>query len=203
MKKLFLLLALSLACFGQLTSSVSSTALKPGQSALLTISTPGSGPAVFTGLQWDWTLAGLTPATPTLVANLATKTLVTNASVTRSILYGATAATQGPVSNGPLATLSVTVPAGTPPGILNIGATAPVAADATGSGVAIVASPLVSITVLPLTLVGDLNGDGKVDLTDENLEILQIFGGVPCTNGDLNGDGVCNIKDLNLIAKQL
>lgn len=54
-------------------------------------------------------------------------------------------------------------------------------------------------------LVGDVNGDGKVDMKDLGL-VARSFGATPSSPRwnavcDLNGDGIINIKDLGIVAR--
>ncbi len=49
------------------------------------------------------------------------------------------------------------------------------------------------------TLLGDLNGDNEVNITDVNLLIEAISTGNGEANFDLNGDGSINITDLSIL----
>lgn len=51
-------------------------------------------------------------------------------------------------------------------------------------------------------VVGDINGDGNVDVSDVNLAVLYILGKTQFTpeqfkRGDVNGDGVIDVTDVN------
>ena len=48
-------------------------------------------------------------------------------------------------------------------------------------------------------LTGDVNGDGKVNISDINAVINMILSGKTDTAGDVNSDGQVNISDVNLI----
>lgn len=53
-------------------------------------------------------------------------------------------------------------------------------------------------------VVGDINGDGRVDVTDVNLAVNYILGKQQFTpeqfkRGDVNGDGVIDVTDVNAI----
>jgi len=47
-------------------------------------------------------------------------------------------------------------------------------------------------------IVGDVNGDGEVNIADVNAVINMILDS-PAENGDVNGDGEVNIADVNAI----
>jgi hypothetical protein len=58
---------------------------------------------------------------------------------------------------------------------------------------------------ITVRLIGDVNGDGKVDLRDLAL-VARAFGSTPASPNwnsaaDINGDGVVNMKDLALIGR--
>ncbi len=48
-------------------------------------------------------------------------------------------------------------------------------------------------------LIGDVNGDGEVNIADINAAIDMILIGDQSSNGDVNGDGEVNIADINAI----
>ena len=50
----------------------------------------------------------------------------------------------------------------------------------------------------PEPLVGDVNGDGEVNIADVNAVIDMILG-TAADNGDVNGDGEVNIADVNAV----
>ena len=50
----------------------------------------------------------------------------------------------------------------------------------------------------PEPIVGDVNGDGEVNIADVNAVINMILSS-PAENGDVNGDGEVNIADVNAI----
>lgn len=63
-----------------------------------------------------------------------------------------------------------------------------------------VAEPITSAEYV----VGDINGDGNVDVSDVNLAVLYILGKTQFTpeqfkRGDVNGDGVIDVTDVNAI----
>ncbi len=53
----------------------------------------------------------------------------------------------------------------------------------------------------PDEILGDVNGDGEVNIADVNAIIVVILGGEPNEKGnvDVNGDGEVNIADVNLV----
>lgn len=58
-----------------------------------------------------------------------------------------------------------------------------------------------SAAVIPTDIcqyLGDLNGDGIVDITDL-LALLGAFGCTECTDTDLNGDGVVSVQDVLIL----
>ena len=52
----------------------------------------------------------------------------------------------------------------------------------------------------PEPIVGDVNGDGEVNISDVNAIIRIILGGTG-QNGDVNGDGEVNISDVNAVIR--
>ena len=50
-------------------------------------------------------------------------------------------------------------------------------------------------------LIGDLNNDGIIDVTDVSEEIDMVLGKVVANNGvaDLNGDGLVDVTDVGLL----
>ena len=53
---------------------------------------------------------------------------------------------------------------------------------------------------VPPTLTGDVNGDGKVDISDVNAVINIMLGKAAYVDaGDVNGDGKIDISDVNAI----
>jgi hypothetical protein len=68
-------------------------------------------------------------------------------------------------------------------------------------------TPSEQLTVEPPQIVGDLNGDGKVDCSDLAI-VKAAFGTVMGAPGfdpraDVNSDGVVNILDLSIVAKEI
>jgi len=55
------------------------------------------------------------------------------------------------------------------------------------------------ITATPEPLVGDVNGDGTVNISDVNALIGYILADQSSANGDMNGDGTVNISDVNAL----
>jgi hypothetical protein len=58
-----------------------------------------------------------------------------------------------------------------------------------------------SNAIIPLDVcqyLGDLNGDGVVDIADL-LSLLGAFGCTECSDTDLNGDGVVSVQDVLIL----
>lgn len=139
--------------------SVSGPAVAPsGAGVTLTVSlAAGGGPA---GVQWDMT--GI-PSGATVASSVSGKTANCTTSINRCIISGTNATA---IPDGPIATIKYTQPASA----VNLGVTNPFGASPAGAPVTI------TVPTNPLS-VGvqsncDINGDGKVDSTDEGL-ILQ------------------------------
>ena len=50
-----------------------------------------------------------------------------------------------------------------------------------------------------VTVTGDVNSDGVVNISDINVLINMILNGNNATGGDVNGDGMVNISDINAV----
>lgn len=57
--------------------------------------------------------------------------------------------------------------------------------------------------ILPEVIVGDINGDGEVNIADINAVINQILTANYTDDGDVNGDGEVNIADINAIIDKI
>ena len=53
--------------------------------------------------------------------------------------------------------------------------------------------------VMPQTIIGDVNGDGEVNISDVNALIDMILSGDSSPSGDVNCDGEVNIGDVNAV----
>jgi len=56
---------------------------------------------------------------------------------------------------------------------------------------------------LPQSLLGDVNGDGIVNVSDVNAIISIIMGGNPDPAADVNADGVVNVSDINAVISSI
>jgi len=66
-------------------------------------------------------------------------------------------------------------------------------------------STMLSMGTISVRLLGDVNGDGRVDLKDIAL-VARAFGSTPTSPNwnpaaDINGDGVVNVQDITLVAR--
>lgn len=108
------------------------------------------------------------------------------------LLYGPTDNSLLPAA--PVASLTITVPLSTSPGIYNISTTGTLAVSAAGAALP-AAGATASITII--NDKRDLDGNGTITQSDVQLAVGQIFGS--CTSADINGDGKCDLIDLVLI----
>lgn len=184
-----------------LTPTASVTSLRPGESTTVTITLSGAVAAGPVAYQWDLPDAALTAAPSIAGAAAAGKTISSNG--VRTLVVGPTAAQQASIGNGILATIVLTVPLSATPGTVNLVPTAMLGASAGAATipVPVTAGPMLVLTILPL--LGDLNGDGKVDATDYGIANNQALGIAPCGSADINGDGKCDVLDLVLLAKKI
>lgn len=67
------------------------------------------------------------------------------------------------------------------------------------------ASAIASVEIPASKILGDMNGDGKLDFFDFNALLKAAVNGEENSSviGDLNGDGIVNFVDANLLQKQL
>lgn len=191
MRTLSLFFVLSVAALAQ-TLSLTGPAgrLAPGATVTLTLNLAGSTGKNVAALQSSVTI---TPAQPILTvaagaaATAASKApdcnLAPAAGAPVCLFIGDNA---NAWQDGAVATISFTMPA-TPVSVTLSGA---VAADVNGGGVAITAAGPFALN--PITC--DVNGDGKTDSTDEQIQNDSAAGKLT-TGIDLNGDGVVNAID--------
>lgn len=98
---------------------------------------------------------------------------------------------------GVVAVYTVTIPPNAAPGPVTIPLSSLVAATLDGGSTPITAGTAYSVQVLHQS---DLNGDGKTDILDLQLMILEILGQSSVAN-DQNKDGVDDVLDAQIVAR--
>lgn len=198
-----------------LTVTASNQNPRPGDVVTLSYNLvpPGANPQqLIAAMQWDATSSlPESPRAAGAVITAAGKNLYCSqspvtAANSRCLIVGITAASQGVLQNGMLATSTVVIPANASLGaVFTVKTTGPIAAAADSTIVPLAAGPDLTLTVAPRR--EDLNGDGIVDAKDILLlvsQVLSALAGAPCpTAMDLNGDGACTIQDVQLVAAKI
>jgi hypothetical protein len=64
-------------------------------------------------------------------------------------------------------------------------------------------TPSPSVSPSPTVRLGDINGDGKVDLIDYSLLKLEFLTAAPNSKADLNGDGKVDLVDYSIFIQEL
>lgn len=193
MKVFCMLFALALGAIAQTITATGPATAKPGSQVTISVNI-----AKLTGvsaLQWN---LGATPATTMAgtvgsVANTASKVLASNTNNNIHVLYGMNATV---LPDGEIARYTFTMPAGP----ISINLANPEASSATGSAVTVNAG---AALVINISKNEDINGDGKIDVTDVSLTIDQIQGRTNCGTADINGDGRCSVRDLQLVVNAM
>ncbi len=167
---------------------------KPGTPITLTLAAAGTTDTGAAAVQW--TMGWPTGYTAAVVAGAADtgKTLSCTAPSATCIVWALNTTV---IPNGQVAIYTVNVPANAT-GTVTFTLSALVSASPLGSGVTSTAGATYTATISPKE---DLNGDGKVDLTDVQLEVNQalLASTTPsaCTPvWDTNGDGKCDVLDV-------
>lgn len=110
------------------------------------------------------------------------------------------AATTGANGPGTLFTIPLTIGSGVQPGTYPVTITAATLTDDKGQAIpAVVTSG--SVTVVAAPLLGDVNGDGKVDMADVQAVILLYFTGTYDIRADINGDGKVSVGDIRAVLR--
>lgn len=188
-----LLAFLSVVASGQAAITPTSAAsVQRGTNFTLTINSSGATATGPVAVQWTLTLPAGWSASSSATA-LAGKTIAcTPTTNLKCLIYGATTATVIP--NGPIATLSIAVPATATLGSATITTTGTLGATNAGASFATSGGSL-TISVLPDPR--DLTGDGIVDQSDVTAAVAQIFG--TCTTADVAPPAGCDVIDLAII----
>lgn len=165
------------------TSAVSRS--RAGQPVTVTLTFTAGGTEI-SGFQFE------TPVQP-WTTTLANKQMSCSASTQRCILVGednADALTSGEVG------AAITTPPSLPATITMSGI---VATTPDGQ-----ATPLGTPAPLVINLLGDVTGDGVLDLGDVQSVLTQVRDG-PCvlTSGDQNDDGQCNVVDVQIVVNEV
>lgn len=179
-----------------------------GSRDIVISSTTGSSPAgVQFTLTWSPTLTqvSVTAAAATTAASKTVQcgNISTNTDGTMSIPCIVDGINQNLIANGSLATVHFSVSntaSSAVPGTLTVSSVAPLpplSVDLSANVIATVGGS----TTIPFAVVGDLNGDGKVDSADLLISMQQAVGTAPCGSADLNGDGKCDLVDVQLLVK--
>jgi hypothetical protein len=175
---------------------LSSATVKPGGTVTVSVIYTDISPSVnVAGLQWTLSLPSGQMAPPTVgtVATAASKTL--NCNGFKCLVVGVNA---NVIGSGTVAQAVITAP--TTPGPYIVAAINVVGANLSANAVTLTTLPGATFTVTTPT---DVNGDGKVDITDLQLDISQILGLTACGLGDVNGDGSCDVLDAEAIIKAI
>lgn len=200
MKYLMFFLA-SIASAQTLTLTAAKTALAPGEQTVVTATLAGQASPIITVLQVDLAAVGITEGTrnPGAATMAAGKVLRSNA--TRTVVLGVNAtqaANNVALQNGILWTSTIT--AGTTLGPASLKLSGIQAVRSSAALVPVASGPDLNITIAPAK--EDLNGDGKIDMQDLEILVLQNLMNA-CTTGDQNGDGLCDARDLQIIINKM
>lgn len=191
----YILPAMAWCQTGTLSINTSTPSGRPGSELSFTVDYNRSD-----GASMQWTLVvpqGFTHTTVVGPAGTAAGKQVSCGPVgSPCLLWGLNVNT---VAAGTVGVVSVPIPAGTPPGPKEFSLSGVVVASPAGTKLNAVPGPLITISILPL--VEDLNGDGKVDLSDVGISVSQANGSAPCSNGDVNGDSTCDIIDVHRVIR--
>lgn len=190
--------ALALA---QVTISLTGPATaKPGSSVMLSLScnATSTGAAAFQ-FSVQPPVGFTQAATIGAAATAGSKSLTCTTDSTFCMIYGINLTLIG---NGALASYNVTIPANAPigPATFTLGGSA---VTATGSSEVVTLGTPYSLTILDPR---DINGDGKVDVSDLQVLITEIIAArsnpAACVN-DLNADGKCDVFDVMVMVLKI
>lgn len=202
MTRLLLCLFFAVTAWGQLTATVTGPATAArGSSVTLTLNIAGNTTVGPEALQWTlglpvgYTITGVT----NVAANKGTQCNTLKTTCVCTGLVG-TAINRSVMAAGPVASITVLVPASAAAGAVSFSLSGLVAADTNAFGMWIASGTAYSLTIPPLTTAPtDINGDGVTNATDVQLMLTQVLNffnnGTPCAN-DPHGDGVCNLYDV-------
>lgn len=208
MRLLTLLILFTSILVGQtttITATGPATALPGGiVIATLTIAGPTPTDSGSVATQWTLTYPSNIPATSVVGAPSSGKTITCSTDFSTCLLSALDIA---PMPNGALAQYTFKIPSNQPPGPVTFPLVGLIAVGVIGAApnVDAISLPVVSgavYTVLIQQLIQDLNGDGKVDLTDVQLMTSEAINSItdPTTcKHDQNGDGKCDVLDVTKV----
>lgn len=194
-----LFLALTAAAvYGQQLTLSGPTTAKPGATVNLNLAVSAS---TGTGAAFEWQVnlpAGFTATAAAGAASTsAAKTLTCTASFAFCLLYGQNVST---ITDGVVATYAVKIPT------TAVGSNLITLSSLLGASAASPATALTVTSGVPYSIAviakQDLNGDGKIDITDVNLmaaEVLDSQTNPSACVDDQDGDGKCTLIDVMVV----
>lgn len=200
MAKLALLFLFSLPAFGQLSLSLTGPATaRQGSPVNLSLSLAGSTSTQPAGIQWTLGLpAGFAITGPITPGSSITSAAKTISCTPDNLTCLAVGFNTNVISAGQIGTFQLNVPVNSPVGPASFPLSGLLAVNQAGASVALSPGALLTITILSKS---DLNGDGKVDLSDVTAMINQSLGGGAGCTSDQNGDGKCDLLDVYLVVR--
>jgi len=197
------LLALSL-----LSASLSAQTLKPTTGAVqpngtvLTTVNWNAGPATAAAVQYTLTITPSVGITVTSSTSLIPgKSIETGP--TASLLIGLDTSVSPNTLNSTVLTSNniashvITIGPNAAPGTYTVSLTGLVAADPSGSSIAVTSGGTATFTVTPSPF--DVDGNGSIDAADVSAARKQADGLAPCTTGDVNHDTHCDVLDVQQV----
>lgn len=204
MKLLLLLATITtvLSAQGQLSTAVSPTTAKAGDTVTVFVSYPTADPTGMATVQWTIALPwSAITATRGAAAVTAAKTLTVNG--TKAVVYG-----KNPVDNtlnlnviptGVLATYTVPIPATAAAGNYTITVSNIQGVSSSSAPLPLTLGP---VAVLSLLSSYDVNNDGAINYFDVDAATDQAVGRAACGTADVNLDGKCDTIDIQLVTRK-